>query len=154
MKVARGELYLGRTLLIALMVITILPFISIFITALHPSGTVPRGLEWPANPQWTSLTFNVANDGAHGVEHLHCACRRSCGAGHFDDGGVYHRSSLFGSRILLFLFVFGLTLPFGGIIDPVLSGACHRHLWARHACRVGLYMPFPYSGCAHFVNAR
>src|SRR5687767_13390281 len=50
-KLGRGELYTGRALLIGLMTITILPFISIFMTALHPSGTVPRGLEWPADPQ-------------------------------------------------------------------------------------------------------
>ena len=43
MSVARRELYAGRALLIVLMVVTILPFISIFTTALHPSGTVPPG---------------------------------------------------------------------------------------------------------------
>ena len=36
----------------ALIAITILPFVSIFTTALHPSGTVPVGLSWPADPQW------------------------------------------------------------------------------------------------------
>ena len=40
MKIGHGELWAGRALLIGLMVITILPFISIFMTALHPSGTV------------------------------------------------------------------------------------------------------------------
>ena len=52
MKIGRGELWAGRALLLALMAFTILPFISIFMTALHPSGTVPSGLEWPADPQW------------------------------------------------------------------------------------------------------
>ena len=52
MKIGRGELFAGRALLAALMAFTILPFISIFMTALHPSGTVPGGLEWPAHPQW------------------------------------------------------------------------------------------------------
>ena len=63
MKIGRGELWTGRTLLIALMVITILPFISIFTTALYPSGTVPSGLSWPADPQWGNFieAFNVAN---------------------------------------------------------------------------------------------
>ncbi len=63
MKIARTELYAGRILLLGLMAITILPFISIFMTALHPSGTLPRGLEWPANPQWNNFieAFNVAN---------------------------------------------------------------------------------------------
>ena len=34
------------------MVVTILPFMSIFLTALHRSGTLPSGLEWPTDPQW------------------------------------------------------------------------------------------------------
>ena len=52
MRPARLELYAGRTLLVLLMGITIVPFISIFTTALHPSGTVPDGFAWPADPQW------------------------------------------------------------------------------------------------------
>ena len=44
MRVARGELLAGQALLLGLMIITVLPFVSIFTTALHPSGTVPSGL--------------------------------------------------------------------------------------------------------------
>ena len=63
MRVARTELYAGRALLLALIAITILPFLSMFTTALHPSGTLPSGLEWPADPQWGNFfeAFNVAN---------------------------------------------------------------------------------------------
>jgi len=52
MRVARRELFAGRALLLALVAITILPFLSIFTTALYPSGAVPSGLSWPADPQW------------------------------------------------------------------------------------------------------
>ena len=63
MKIGRGELWASRALLIGLMAITILPFISIFTTALYPSGTVPNGLSWPADPQWGNFieAFNQAN---------------------------------------------------------------------------------------------
>ena len=63
MKVARGELYTGRALLIGLVGITILPFLSIFTAALHPSGSAPSGLSWPADPQWGNFleAFKVAN---------------------------------------------------------------------------------------------
>src|SRR5947209_20220695 len=63
MRVSRAELWSGRALLIALMAFTLLPFISIFTTALHPSGTVPNGIDWPADPQWGNFieAFNVAN---------------------------------------------------------------------------------------------
>jgi raffinose/stachyose/melibiose transport system permease protein len=66
MKVARRELYAGRTLLAILILITILPFLSIFTTALYPSGSVPVGLSWPADPQWGNFVeaFKVANMGA------------------------------------------------------------------------------------------
>jgi raffinose/stachyose/melibiose transport system permease protein len=59
MRVARGELWAGRTLLVVLMAITILPFISIFTTALHPSGTVPNGLEWPGKSAVGQLRAGV-----------------------------------------------------------------------------------------------
>ena len=63
MRIARREIYSGRALLLALIVITILPFVSIFTTALHPSGSVPNGLDWPASPQWGNFVdaFKVAN---------------------------------------------------------------------------------------------
>jgi len=38
MRISRGELYAGRALLLGMMAVTILPFLSIFTTALHPSG--------------------------------------------------------------------------------------------------------------------
>ena len=44
MRVARREVYAGRVLLLALIAITVLPFLSIFTTALYPSGSVPVGL--------------------------------------------------------------------------------------------------------------
>lgn len=161
MKVARSELYVGRTLLIALMVITILPFISIFITALHPSGTVPRGLEWPADPQWGNFieAFNVANMTALMGSSLYIviavvpvALVISTMAG-FAIGHL----RIPGSRVLLFLFVFGLTLPFGGIIVPLYYleraiGIYNTRL-AIVLPLIGLYMPFSVFWMrAHFVN--
>ena len=66
MKVGRNEFVVGHALILGLMVLTILPFISIFMTALHPSGSVPSGLEWPAQPQWGNFVeaFKVAKMGA------------------------------------------------------------------------------------------
>ena len=81
MSVARREVCAGRALLLALMAITILPFVSIFTTALHPSGTVPGGLvNGPPDPQWGNFVeaFKVANMSALlGVERVHRA-RPSC----------------------------------------------------------------------------
>ena len=123
MKIGHGELWAGRTLLIVLMAITILPFISIFMTALHPSGTVPGGLEWPENPQWINFVtaFKMAempNLFASSIfivlSVVPATLIISTMAG-FAIGLL----RIPGSGVLLTLFVFGLTLPFQGIIIPI-----------------------------------
>jgi raffinose/stachyose/melibiose transport system permease protein len=161
MKIGRGELWAGRALLVALMTITILPFISIFTTALHPSGTVPSGLEWPAHPQWGNFVeaFNVAHMPALlasstfivlAVVPVSLAISTMAG---FAIGHL----RIPGSRALLFLFVFGLTLPFGGIIVPLYylerdMGIYNTRL-AIVLPLIGLYMPFAVFWMrAHFVN--
>jgi raffinose/stachyose/melibiose transport system permease protein len=161
MKISRAELWSGRALLMALMAITILPFISIFTTALHPSGTVPSGLEWPADPQWGNFVeaFNVANMTALlasstfiVVAVVPVALLISTMAG-FAIGHLH----IPGSRILLFLFVFGLTLPFGGIIVPLYYLERELGIYNTRLAIVlpliGLYMPFAVFWMrAHFVN--
>lgn len=161
MKIDRTELYSGRALLLVLMTITVLPFISIFMTALHPSGTVPRGLEWPADPQWGNFieAFNVANMTALLGSSVYIVIAVvpisliiSTMAG-FAIGQL----RIPGSRILLALFVFGLTLPFGGIIVPLYYleralGIYNTRL-AVVLPLIGLYMPFAVFWMrAHFVN--
>lgn len=161
MRIARSELYAGRTLLLGLMVITVLPFISIFVTALHPSGTLPRGLEWPADPQWGNFVeaFNVANMTALLGSSVYIVLAVvpislliSTMAG-FAIGQL----RIPGSRFLLALFVFGLTLPFGGIIVPLYyleraMGIYNTRL-AVVLPLIGLYMPFAVFWMrAHFVN--
>ena len=120
MKVARGEIWSGRVLLLALMAFTILPFISIFMTALHPSGTVPGGLEWPEDPQWINFVtaFNMAEMPKLLASSIFIVLSVvpatlviSTMAG-FAIGLL----RIPGLRILLLLLVFGLTFPFHVII--------------------------------------
>lgn len=161
MKISHSELFLGRVFLLGLMAITILPFISIFMTALHPSNTVPGGLELPADPQWGNFieAFKMANMAV------------LLGSSTFILLGVVPVSLIIstmaafaisilrfkGSRILLMLFIFGLTLPFGGIIIPLYYleraiGIYNTRL-AIVMPLIGLYMPFAvYWMRSHFVN--
>lgn len=161
MKVSNSELWAGRVFLVALMSFTILPFISIFTTAIHPSGTVPNGLEWPADPQWINFVdaFKVANMNA------------LIGSSTFIVIAVVPVSLIIstmaafaigllripGSRVLLTLFVFGLTLPFGGIIVPLYYleraiGIYNTRL-AIVLPLIALYMPFSVFWMrAHFIN--
>ncbi len=161
MKIGRGELWTGRGLLIGLMIITILPLISIFTTALHPSGTVPNGFAWPEEPQWNNFVeaFNVANMTALLASSsfiLIAVVPISLVISTMAGFAIGHLR-IPGARILLFLFVFGLTLPFGGIIVPLYYlerdiGIYNTRL-AIVLPLIGLYMPFAVFWMrAHFVN--
>jgi raffinose/stachyose/melibiose transport system permease protein len=161
MKVARSELFAGRALLLGLMAITILPFISIFTTALHPSGTVPGGLEWPADPQWGNFVeaFHVANMTALLGSSTFIVLAVVPVALVISTMAAFAIGLLRipGSRLLLSLFVFGLTLPFGGIIVPLYyleraMGIYNTRL-AIVLPLIALYMPFAVFWMrAHFVN--
>jgi len=161
MRVARGERYGGRALLVALVAITVLPFLSIFTTALYPSGSVPPGLSWPADPQWGNFlqAFQVANMSALLASSVFIvlavvpiALVISTMAG-FAIGLL----RIPGARLLLLLFVFGLTLPFEGIVTPLYFlarqiGILNTRL-AIVLPLIGLFMPFAVFWMrAHFVN--
>jgi raffinose/stachyose/melibiose transport system permease protein len=160
-RIARGELYAGRGLLLVLVALVILPFLTIFTTALHPSGTVPRGLSWPADPQWGNFidAFKVANMSALlassvfivlAVVPVSLAISTMAG---FAIGLL----RIPGSKWLLLLFIFGLTLPFEGIITPLYFLARELGILNTRVAIVlpliGLFMPFAVFWMrAHFVN--
>ncbi len=52
MRIPLRERIPGLVLLLAAMVFSVIPLLSMFTAALHPQGTVPVGIEWPADPQW------------------------------------------------------------------------------------------------------
>ncbi|HTO22301.1 MAG TPA: carbohydrate ABC transporter permease [Spirochaetia bacterium] len=161
MTVGRGEAITGRTLLVALMVLTLLPFISIFTTALYPSGTLPSGLGWPAQPRWGNFVqaFKVANMTALLASSTFIVVAVVPVALVISTMAAFAIGLLRipGSRALLFLFVFGLTLPFGGIIVPLYYLERAIRIYNTRAAialpLIGLYMPFAVFWMrAHFVN--
>lgn len=161
MSIGRGELWAGRSLLIGLMVITLLPFISIFMTALHPSGTVPGGLDWPDDPQWGNFAeaFRVADMPKllTSSTYIVLAVVPVSLAISTMAGFAIGHLRIPGSRLLLFLFVFGLTLPFTGIIVPLYylerDMGIYNTRFAIVLPLIGLYMPFAVFWMrAHFVN--
>jgi raffinose/stachyose/melibiose transport system permease protein len=161
MKVSRSELWTGQALLLTLLVITILPLISIFITALHPSGTIPSGFDWPADPQWGNFAE------AFKVSHMSSLLMSSM----FIVLAVVPVSLIIstmagfaigllripGASVLLLLFVFGLTLPFPGIIFPIYflerAMGIYNTRFAIVLPLIALYMPFAVFWMrAHFIN--
>jgi raffinose/stachyose/melibiose transport system permease protein len=161
MRVDRRELYAGRVWLLALVAIIVLPFISIFTTALHPSGSAPVGLSWPSEPQWGNFVeaFQVANMRALlassvfivlAVVPISLVISTMAGFGI----GLLR---IPGAGLLLLLFVFGLTLPFEGIITPLYFLARQMGILNTRLAIVlpliGLFMPFAVFWMrAHFVN--
>jgi raffinose/stachyose/melibiose transport system permease protein len=161
MKVGSGELVAGRTLLFALMALTILPFLSIFVTALQPSNTLPSGLSWPAHPQWGNFleAFRVANMATLLASSTFIVIAVVPVSLAISTMAAFAIGLLRipGSRVLLFLFVFGLTLPFGGIIVPLYylerSIGIYNTRVAIVLPLIGLYMPFAVFWMrAHFVT--
>ena len=161
MIVSRREAVLGRVLLVVLMAVTLLPFVSLFLTALHPPGTYPAGLELPAEPHWSNfvLAFRSAEMGrlllssvliVVGVVPISLLVATLAGfaLGHLRPPGA---------RAIFIAFVLGLTLPFEGVIIPLYHQMRDLGLlntrWAIILPLIGLYMPFAVFWMrAHFVN--
>ncbi len=161
MRVGKSELITGRIFLFVLMAFTVLPFISIFVTALHPSNTVPTGLQWPADPQWGNFVeaFKVAKMSQLLTSSASIVVLVVPMALIISTMAAFALSILKikGHNILLPLFVFGLTLPFGGIIVPLYylerAIGIYNTRFAIALPLIGLYMPFAvYWMRAHFVN--
>lgn len=158
---SRREEVTGRLVLLFLVVVTIIPFLSLFTTALHPPGSVPPGLSWPEDPQWGN--FLEAFQQAHmeallvssvlivlGVVPVSVAFATMAG---FGIGHLRVR----GSRILFVLFLLGLTLPLAGIVIPLYYLVRELGIYDTKLAiilpLIGLYMPFGVFWMrAHFVN--
>lgn len=150
MNYGRTERYAGRILVVAMMIFTVMPFVSIFLMAIQPSGSLPKGLSWPDSPQWSNFTeaARVAN-----VREL-MASSLLIVAGVVPISLVLATLAGFaigllrftGSRLVLLLFVFGLTLPFEGTIIPLYYLVRDLGLintrWAIVLPLIALFMPF------------
>lgn len=161
MIVSRREVWLGRVLLILLMAVTIVPFISLFVTALHPSGTYPAGLSWPDVPHWENfvLAFQAANmlellfssvliEVAVVPVAVLIATLAGFALGHLRPPG---------GRAVFIVFLLGLTLPLEGIIVPLYYQIRELGLlntrWAIILPLIALFMPFAVAWMrAHFIN--
>lgn len=160
MIVSTRERVLGRVLIIVFMLVTIVPFVSLFITALHEPGTYPNGLSLPERPHWENflLAFQSANMPALlwssvlielGVVPIAVLIATLAGfaLGHLKPAG---------GRIVFVVFILGLTLPFEGIIVPLYYQIRDMGLlntrWAIILPLIGLFMPFAVTWMrAHFI---
>jgi raffinose/stachyose/melibiose transport system permease protein len=159
--VARRNTWLGGALLLALMALTLLPFASLFTTALHQSGSYPNGLDWPSHPHWHNFVeaFHVANMATifkSSVLIVLGVVPLSVGIATMAGFALGHLRIL-GGGVLFILFLLGLTLPFEGVIIPIYYEIRGMGLlntrWAIILPLIGLYMPFGVFWMrAHFLN--
>ena len=122
----------------------------------------PPGLEWPADPQWGNF-LDAFTGREHGraarLERVHRARRRARSSLVISTmaGFAIGLLRIPGARLLLLLFLFGLTLPFEGIITPLYFLARQMGILNTRLAIVlpliGLFMPFAVFWMrAHFVN--
>ncbi|WP_405433373.1 carbohydrate ABC transporter permease [Micromonospora sp. NBC_00617] len=161
MNLSRREQVTGRVFLIALILVTLLPFVSMLSAALQPRGTVPDGLAWPSDPQWGNFAdaFTAANMGAllrssllivAGVVPVSVLIATMAGFG-------LGQLRVPGGRFVFGLLLLGLTLPFEAVVTPLYYQMQDLGLlntrWAIILPLIGLYMPFAVFWMrAHFTN--
>ena len=161
MIVSTREVWIGRILLVLLMLVTLLPFVSLFVTALHKPGTYPGGISWPETPHWDNFILAFQSAKMHellwssllievGVVPIAIIIATLAGfaLGHLKPSG---------GRVVFIIFILGLTLPFEGIIVPLYYQMREIGLlntrWAIILPLIGLFMPFAVTWMrAHFVN--
>ncbi|MEU4744061.1 carbohydrate ABC transporter permease [Actinosynnema sp. NPDC023658] len=146
----RWERAAGRVVLLVLVVVTLVPFVDLFVTALHPPGTYPAGLTWPRDPHWSNfanafrqarmaelltssalvvlgvvpLTLALAVPAAYALGHLRFT----------------------GHRAVLGLFAVGLVLPLEAIVTPLYQQVRDLGLldtrWGLVVALVAIHLPF------------
>lgn len=153
--------FAARAILIALMVLTLLPFITMFSAALAPSGTYPPGLQWPADPQWGNfvdafISAKLDRLLLSSLTIVAFVVPISVLIGSMAGFGLAKLAPR-GSQFVYLLFVVGLTLPLEVVIIPLYYEMQWLGLlntkFAIILPLIGLYMPFSIFWMrAHFVN--
>ena len=157
----KGEVLLGRLLVLAAIAYTLVPLLSMLSAALQPQGTIPRGFDWPTDPQWGNFrdAFNSANMAALLKSSL------------IIEAAVVPVSVLFatmagfalgqlrirGGRIVFLVILLGLTMPFEVVITPLYYEMRDLGLlntrWSIVLPLIALFMSFGVFWMrSHFLN--
>ncbi|MEQ1901458.1 MAG: carbohydrate ABC transporter permease [Devosia sp.] len=153
--------FAARGVLVVLMLLTLLPFVTMFSAALAPSGTYPPGLQWPVDPQWSNFVeaFKSASLDRlllSSITIVVCVVPTSVLIGTMAGFGLAKLAPR-GSQFVYLLFVVGLTLPIEVVIIPLYYEVQWLGLlntkFAIILPLIGLFMPFSIFWMrAHFVN--
>lgn len=148
-------------LLSAVLVLTVIPFISMISAALQPANTTPVGLLFPRHPQWKN--FVTAFDGGHVGVLMRSSAIIVLGVlpatllfGTLA-GYALGRLRVHGGVFVFFFLLLGLTIPFESLIVPLYYeidnfGFLNKQI-ALILPLIGLFMPFSVIWMrGHFIN--
>jgi raffinose/stachyose/melibiose transport system permease protein len=144
------EKWIGRVLLAIVLILTVLPLVSMLSAALQPADINPTGLVWPADPQWGN--FAEAFTTGHVWELLGSSLLIVAGVVPVGlviaalAGYALGSLKLKGARVVLILFVLGLTIPFEALIIPLYYEMQSLNVLNTPLAVIlpllGLFMPF------------
>lgn len=158
---SKSEVFFGRAVLIAVLVLTVLPLVNMLSAALQPADRNPTGLSIPSDPQWGN--FVTAFQTGHALELMLSStwivlcvvpvCLIFATLAGYALGNIRIR----GGRFLFLFLILGLTIPFESLIIPLYYqiqalGVLNTQ-WAIILPLIGLYMPFSVVWMrAHFIG--
>ena len=157
----RREMLLGRLIVLAAIAFTLIPLLSMLSAALQPQGTIPRGFNWPSDPQWGNFrdAFNTANMAALlkssliiEVAVVPISVLMATMAG-FALGEL----RIAGHKAVFVIMLVGLTMPFEVVITPLYYEMRDLGLlntrWAIILPMIALLMSFGVFWMrSHFLN--
>lgn len=157
----KTEVWLGRIILVIVLVVTVLPLVSMLSAALQPANRNPTGLQWPSDPQWQNFVtaFEAGHVAQLMLSSLTIVLIVVPASLVFATMAGYALGNLRipGNRFLLLAFVLGLTIPFESLIIPIYYHMKSLGLlntpWSVGLTLIGLFMPFSVAWMrAHFVG--
>lgn len=140
----------GLLILIVMSVATLVPFVVMFVTALHPAGSSPAGFQWPEEPHWENFArafedsdfVVLAGSSATIVLGVVPAALLFATLGGFALGQL----RVPGATGIFLVFLLGLTIPFESAIVPLYYQAKDLGTlntpWAVILPLIGWLMPF------------
>ncbi len=157
----KSEVLLGRLIVLAAIVYTLMPLLSMFSAALQPQGTIPRGFDWPDQPQWGNFVdaFNTANMAAllRSSLIIEAAVVPVSVLMATMAGYALGQLRIRGGRAVFLVMLLGLTMPFEVVITPLYYEMRDLGLvntrWAIILPLIALFMSFGVFWMrSHFLN--
>jgi len=161
MIVNKREAILGQVVLILMVIFTLAPIATLLSAALAPSNSLPKGIQWPSDPQW--YNFVRAFKVAHVRELLGSSMLIVLGTVPVSlviatlAGYALGNLRIRGGQFVFLLLVSGLTIPFESVVIPLYYevttlGFIDTPL-AIILPLIGLFMPFSVIWMrAHFLG--